>query len=105
MNRHSHRFTRSILTQSAVVLAVAASARVLAQEAIEEIVVTADFRASTLNDIPASITVLTPGVPRLRCASPQPPLARWREARAEVPALRAQLRPVRGSKMASLGAA
>ncbi len=53
MNRHSPCITHSILT-----LAIAASSQTLAQDRIEEIIVTADFRESSLNDIPASITVL-----------------------------------------------
>lgn len=55
MNRHSpiQRFTRSALA-----LALVAAAQAQSQQQIEEIVVTADFRASTLNAIPASITVL-----------------------------------------------
>lgn len=56
MNRHSpaNRFTRS-----ALLVAVVAATQAHAQSsAIEEIVVTADFRASTLNDIPASISIV-----------------------------------------------
>jgi iron complex outermembrane receptor protein len=58
MNRHSPRFTCNSFTQSLIVLAVAIPASASAQDAIEEVIVTADFRGSTLNDIPASITVL-----------------------------------------------
>lgn len=58
MNRHSSnpRFARN-----ALLLGIVATLPAYAQTnsaAIEEIVVTADFRASALNDIPASISVL-----------------------------------------------
>jgi iron complex outermembrane receptor protein len=56
MNRHSpaKRYTRS-----ALLIAIAAASHAHAQSSdIEEIVVTADFRASTLNDIPASISIV-----------------------------------------------
>lgn len=62
MNRHSPPYVSKprarFFKQSVLVLAVAASTHTLAQSPIEEIVVTADFRAASLNDIPASITVL-----------------------------------------------
>ncbi len=63
MNRHSsnHSLLNPRFTRNALLLASTAAMQAHAQPrtgAIEEIVVTADFRASTLNDIPASITVL-----------------------------------------------
>ncbi|HEY0962822.1 MAG TPA: TonB-dependent receptor [Pseudomonadales bacterium] len=65
MNRHSRstipfalptspaRFSRNVL-----LLAIATAGQTHAQSPIEEIVVTADFRASSLNDIPASISIV-----------------------------------------------
>lgn len=55
-------------TPSLLVLAVAASTQALAQDAIEEVIVTADFRASSLNSIPASITVLDSALMQRRSA-------------------------------------
>jgi outer membrane receptor protein involved in Fe transport len=57
MNRHS---SINRYTHNALLLALAAATPTFAQEnpGIEEIIVTADFRASSLNAIPASITVL-----------------------------------------------
>ncbi|MEY4642957.1 MAG: hypothetical protein RLZZ227_2951, partial [Pseudomonadota bacterium] len=62
MNRHSSRnhLTCSTFTFSTLALALAVATRAYAQAPppIEEIVVTADFRAATLNTIPTSISVL-----------------------------------------------
>ena len=56
MNRHSH-LPRYTLLALAVITASAAQAQTKANT-IEEIVVTADFRQTTLDNIPASISVL-----------------------------------------------
>ncbi|MGV3591656.1 MAG: TonB-dependent receptor, partial [Gammaproteobacteria bacterium] len=68
MNRHSRtsRFTPLVslaptarFSRRTLLLGIALASQAHAQSAgIEEIVVTADFRASTLNDIPASISVV-----------------------------------------------
>jgi len=67
MNRHSR--TKPCFTCSALALAiVAATAPAQAQQSIEEIVVTADFRQSSLNDIPASISIVDSTVMRRKNA-------------------------------------